>query len=85
MLTIIIGAGLGFLIGVACLVGQERADGHGRREIARERRALHETRRHLDELADDLTEEGLRLQEWEARLCIATERAMRRDSDGTRS
>lgn len=84
MLVLIIVAGLGFLIAAAAVIGQERAAERAWRAVAQERRALHETRRHLDELAEDLTEEGLRLQEWEARLSIATERAMRRDDDGTR-
>lgn len=84
MLTLIISAGVGFMIGAAILIGHSRATDEAWRGIARQRRALHETRRHLDELADDLTEEGLRLQEWEARLSIATERAMRRDGDWSR-
>lgn len=84
MLTLIIGAGIGFIIGAAILIGQSRAADDALRDIARQRRQLYETRRALDDLADDLTEEGLRLQEWERRLGVATEWAMRRDQEGSR-
>lgn len=84
MLTLIIGAGIGFIIGAAVLIGQNRAADDALRDIARQRRQLHETRRALDALADYLTEEGLRLQEWEHRLGIAAERAMRREQEGSR-
>lgn len=76
--TIII-AGLGLLIGAAVLIGQRSAHEQAWRTIARERRALQETRRSLDALTESLTEECLRLQEWEARLVLASERALRRD------
>lgn len=83
MLTLIIAAGLGFLVAAGVHIGQQRGQDRAWRAIAVERRALHETRTNLDALADDLVEEGLRLQEWEARLVIASERALRRDGPGS--
>lgn len=82
MIALIIGAGIGFLIAAAAIIGQERAAEHAWREIARERRDLHSIRVALDGLAEDLAEENLRLQEFEARLVLTAEQALQHDETG---
>lgn len=51
LLTLVIGGGLGLLIGLAVLIGQEQAQEHAWRRIAQERRELGTLKRALIEAA----------------------------------
>lgn len=81
MLTLIIGCGIGFVIGAAVLVGNQGGLDRALRDVAGQRRELHEDRAALDELAAELVAERLRLEDWEARLVLATERARTKDGN----